>query len=304
VSVRALRRALVALALALVAGAPAAQPPAWPDALAGRLKEIRGTGAVRIGYRADAIPFSYVGAGGHPVGYSLDLCAAIVDELAEELGQPNLRIAYVPVTPSDRIERVAAGAVDLECGSTTNTAERRRQVAFSPAIFITGTRIAVARGSAVRSIRDLAGRRVAVIRGTTNEAAAREFDRRNRFGLQFVVADGYREALALVAEGSSDALAADDVLLRGVLAEAGKAAEFRLVGDIVSFEPYGIAYPRDDAALAAVVDRTFRKLAASGEIVWIYNRWFVRRLPTGQRLDLPLGPQLKRSFELLGLPPD
>jgi glutamate/aspartate transport system substrate-binding protein len=301
---RALRRGLVALALVLAAGAAAAQAPAWPDALGGRLKQIRDAGTVRIGYRADAIPFSYVGAGGQPVGYSLDLCGAIVDELAEEVGRPGLRIAFVPVTPADRIERVAAGDVDLECGSTTNTAERRRQVAFSPAIFITGTRIAVARGSAVRSIHDLKGRPVAVVAGTTNEAAVREFDRLNRYALQLVVADGYREALALVAAGKADALAADDVLLRGVLAETGKTADFRLVGDIVSFEPYGIAYPRADPALAAVVDRTFRRLATSGEIVWIYNRWFVRRLPTGQRLDLPLGPQLRRSFELLGLPPD
>ena len=116
-----------------------------------------------------------------------------------------------------------------------------------------------------------------------------------------MVADNYRDALALLGAGKADALAADEVLLLGLLAETGPTRDLRLV---LSFEPYGITYPRDDPALADVVDRTLRNLAASREIVWTYNRWFVRPLPSGRRFDLPMSPQLRRSFELIGLQPD
>lgn len=301
---RAFQRIALALALAGAPGTAAAAPSDWPDALSGRLQRIKATGVVRLGYRENTIPFSYVGPDGKPVGYSLEVCDAIVATIADDLGATGLTIEYVRVTPRDRIERVVSGAVDLECGATTSTAERRRQVAFSPVVFITGTRIAVPRGSAVRGVAGLSGRRVAVVRGTTNETAMREIDRLRRLGVAFVAADDYRDALELVATGKADALAADEVLLRGLLVEIDRTRDFRLVGELLSFEPYGIMYPRDDPALAEVVDRTLRGLAASREIVWIYNRWFVRPLPSGRRLDLPMSPQLRRSLELIGLPPD
>jgi glutamate/aspartate transport system substrate-binding protein len=302
--VRTLRRLVLAAVLACGSGTAPAAPPDWPEALSGRLQRIKATGVVRLGYRENTIPFSYVGPDRRPAGYSLDLCDAIVATIADDLGAAGLTVEYVRVTPGDRIERVASGAVDLECGATTSTAERRRQVAFSPVVFITGTRIAVPRGSAIRGVAGLPGRRVAVVRGTTNEAAMREIDRLRRLGVTFIAADDYRDALELLATGKAEALAADEVLLRGLLVEIDRSRDFRLVGELLSFEPYGIMYPRDDPALADVVDRTLRNLAASREIVWIYNRWFVRPLPSGRRLDLPMSPQLRRSLELIGLPPD
>jgi glutamate/aspartate transport system substrate-binding protein len=297
-------RILAALALACVAGAAAAAAREWTDALSGTLKHIKETRVVRLGYRENAIPFSYLGPDAKPVGYSLDLCAAIVATIAADLGDVPLAIDYVRVTPQDRIERVRSGAVDLECGATTITAERRREVGFSPVVFVTGTRLAVARGSGVHGVNDLRGRPVAVVRGTTNETAVRDVDRLRALGMTIVAADDYRSALALLVAGKVDALGADDILLRGLLAETGRAAEYRIVGEMLSFEPYGIVYPRDDAALADAVARTLRALAESREIVWLYDRWFVRPLPSGRRLDLPMGVELRRSLELIGLPPD
>jgi glutamate/aspartate transport system substrate-binding protein len=299
----ALVRSFVAFALACAFGSVHGAAPRWTDALTGRLEHIKDTRSVRLGYRENAIPFSYLGPDAKPVGYSLDLCQAVVATIAEDLGIP-LGIEYVRVTAQDRIERVVSGVVDLECGSTTNTAQRRQQVAFSPVIFVTGTRIAVPHGSRVRDVNDLRGRPVAVVRGTTNEAAIREVDRLRGLGATFVAADDYREALALLASGKADGLAADEVLLRGLLAETGKTRDFRLVGEMLSFEAYGIMYPRDDPAIDDAVNRTLRALAESREIVWIYDRWFVRPLPSGRRLDLPMGVELRRSFELIGLPPD
>jgi ABC-type amino acid transport substrate-binding protein len=294
-----------------VAGVPraslvvvAAAPPGWADALSGRLLRIKETGVVRLGYREATVPFSYRGPDGKRVGYSLEICDAIVATIAADYGLPGLAVEYVRVTPQDRIAKVLSGAVDLECGATTNTEKRRRQVTFSHVLFVTGTRLAVLRGSAIRDVGGLTGRKVAVVRGTTNEAAMREIERLRRLGMTLVVADGYAEALALLDGRNVDALAADDVLLRGFLAETGRARDFLLVGELLSFEPYGIMFPRDDAALAEAVDRTLRDLAASREIVWIYNRWFVRPLPSGVRLGMPMSVQLRRSFELIGLPPD
>ena len=300
-----LARIAVALGLALACGAgPApAAPRDWPDALAGRLARIHETQVVRLGYRENAIPFSYLAPDARPVGYSLDLCHAVVATLAADLDVA-LGVEYVRVTAQDRIEKVRSGEVDLECGSTTITPEREREVAFSPVIFVTGTRLAVPRGSAIRSASDLAGRRVAVVGGTTNEKAMRELARLRGLPVTFVVASGYREALAQVGSGAADALAADEALLRGLLVETGRGREFRLVGELLSFEPYGLAYPRDDRALADAVDRTLRELAASREILWLYDRWFVRPLPSGGSVNLPMSVQLRRSLELIGLPSD
>lgn len=297
-------RAALALALVLGAGTAPASPPDWTEAIGGRLARIHASNVIRLGYRENAIPFSYLGPDAKPVGYSMDLCQAIVASIATELDLPALGVEYVRVTAQDRIERVRSGAVDLECGSTTITARRQREVAFSPVIFVTGTRLAVARSSRIRGIADVAGRRVAVIAGTTNEAAMRELDRLRELALTFVVVNDYREALALLGSGGAEALAADDVLLRGLLAETGRTRDFRLVGEMLSFEAYGLMYPRDDPALAGIVERTLRELASSRELSWIYDRWFVRTLPSGGRMDLPMGIELRRSFELIGLPPD
>ncbi len=296
-------RLCVALAAAFAFATSAAAAPAWEGALSARAAHVKATRIVRLGYRDDIVPFSYVRGDGAPAGYSLDLCRAIVATLSDELGV-TLAIEYVRVTAQDRVRAVATGAVDFECGTTTTTAQRRKSVAFSPVIFVTGTRLAVPRGSPVRTVAALAGKRIAVVGGTTNEAAMREVDRLRGLRATFVVVDGYAAALAALAEGRADALAADEVLLRALLAQSGRAAEFRVVGPMLSFEPYGLMYPREEPVLADAVDRTLRELAESREIVWLYDRWFTRPLPDGVTIGLPMSVELRRSFELLGLPAD
>ncbi|MFO1414464.1 MAG: amino acid ABC transporter substrate-binding protein [Burkholderiales bacterium] len=298
-----MRRLLAVLLGMLALAASALAAPAWEGALSPRVARIKASGTVRLGYRDDVVPFSFVGRDGMPAGYSLDLCRAVVATLADELGVP-LGIDYVRVTAQDRVRSVADGTVDLECGATTGTAQRRRAVAFSPVIFVTGTRLAVPRASKVRDVAALAGQRIAVVGGTTNEAALRDLDRRRSLHATLVVVDGYAAALAALADGRAEALAADEVLLRALLAESGRASEFRIVGPMLSLEPYGLMLPRDEPALAEAVAGTLRELAASREIVWLYDRWFTRPLPGGAAIGLPMGIELRRSFELLGLPPE
>ncbi len=296
---------LIALSALLAAGDAGAQidePPA--RTLTSVLKRIKASGVVRIGYRTQAVPFSYEAREGQPWGYSIDLCEAIVEDIAREIGVASLRTEYRRVTPSDRIEQVADGRIDLECGSSTNTAERRTRVAFSSLIFVSGTRLLVRRGAPVHSVRDLAGRRIVVVRGTTNADVMRHLAAKAAPAFNLLEVDDHAQALARLADGQAEALAADDILIIAYLAEHGLQRQYTLVGELLSYEPYGIMFARDDAPLAAVVDATLRRLAVTREIRWIYAKWFMRRLPSGVRLGVPMSVQLERSFQILGLPPD
>jgi glutamate/aspartate transport system substrate-binding protein len=299
---RILAFALSCLVLATAAAARAADPPL--GALTGTLARIAHTGVVKLGYREDAAPFSFVSKAGVPAGYSIDLCREVVDAIREAVGGRPLGIEFVRVTAADRIDRVARGAVDLECGSTTNTMARRAHVAFSTLIFVAGTKLAVRKGSSIRSLRDLAGKRVAVVRGTTNEGVVRDVAAARRVAVEQIPADDLARAFALLDQGQVHAVGGDDVLLIGELVRSGKRGNYAVVGEYLSFERYGLVFARDDVDFAAVVEARLRELAASRELVQIYNKWFVRTLPNGMRLAMPMNAELRRSFELLGLPPE
>jgi len=298
---------LVAIAAALcclVAAPVGAQPDEAPHALTGVMKRIKDSRVVRLGVREAAVPFASINASGQASGYSVDLCLAIVEDLATAIGVSGLRVEYRRVTPADRFEQVVDGRIDLECGATTNTAERSERVAFSPPTFIAGTQLLVKRGSPVRSVRDLHGRKVVVVRDTTNEAAMQHWASDAKRGLQVEAAEDYEAALARVASGEVAALAADDVLLVGYIAERNLRREYAVVGELLSYEPYGIMYAKDDGPMRALVHATFKRLATSGEIRAIYNKWFIRSLPSGVRLSWPMNTHLARTFELLGMPPE
>jgi glutamate/aspartate transport system substrate-binding protein len=298
-----LRRAIGAIALAAASmGSAEGLAQAIPgDALTGVLKRVHDAGAVRIGFRPDAVPFSMQGADGAPYGYSIDLCAEIAADLGEAVGGMRLRIDPKRVTPEDRIERVAAGDIDLECGATTNDAARRARVAFSPVIFVTGTRLAVKRGGPVRGLRDLGpAQTLAVARGTTNEAVVRRMLAARKSGTAVTATVDLAEAFQLLVTGRAQAVASDDILLQGYIAQK-RLADLGVVGELLSYEAYGIVYARHDPALDAVVRGTFTRLAESGELRQIYNRWFLRTLPNGVRLGVPMSVQLTRAFQVLGL---
>lgn len=285
----------------LLAGA-LALPPALAQELTGTLKKIKDAGSVTLGYRESSFPFSYLNAARRPIGYSIDLCLEIVEQTKEALGVDDLGVKYVAVTPENRIDMVASGKVDLECGSTTNNLERQKRVAFSPVIFVSGTKFMVRRPTKARSYLDLKGKVVAVTAGTTNQQAMKVLSDKQGLGLRFVVAKDHAQAFTLLEKGKADAFATDDVLLHGLLAKSGRAKEFQVVGEFLSYDPYGIMYRRGDPDFAQVVRDTFERLATSRELEQIYNTWFRLTLPTGERLNLPMSAQLRDIFEILGLP--
>jgi glutamate/aspartate transport system substrate-binding protein len=277
-------------------------PAARAQELTGTLKKIKDSKTVTLGYRESSIPFSYVNKVGEPIGYSIDLCNAVVDEVSKELEGVEIAVKYKKVTAETRIPAVQSGEVDLECGSTTANFERKKKVAFSPIFFVAGTKLLVPRSSGISSYLDLRDKAVVVTAGTTNEAAVRAISDKQHLGIKFLVGTDHTESFAMLKEGKADAFATDDVLLYGLVATARSGDQYHVVGEYLSYDPYGLMYRKDDPDFAAIVDRTFSRLAQSRELVQLYNKWFQQRLPTGETLDLPMSPQLDEIFRVEGVP--
>jgi glutamate/aspartate transport system substrate-binding protein len=253
-------------------------------ALDGTLLKARTSGEVAVGYRDASIPLSYLSASKEPVGYSIDLCRAIVDAMSTEVSR-DLVIKWVPVTSDTRFNAVIRGQVDLECGSTTSNLERKKVVDFSPVIFVAGTKLMVKKGSPVKSYRDLAGRSVVVTTGTTNEKTMRDLVARFNLKTTILTGTDHADSYAQLVQGKADAFATDDVLLYGFIALNRAQDQLMVVGDFLSYEPYGIMFRKDDPQLAKLVATTLHDLAASRELEQTYNKWFMRQLPNGQRLE-------------------
>ena len=285
----------------IVAVALLAASSAGAQELTGTLKRIKETGTVTLGYRVGSLPFSYLGRRGEPIGYAIDLCKAVVDDVAAELDGMTLNIAYKPVTAETRIPAVVSGQIDLECGSTTSNFTRKKLVAFSPVYFVSGTKLLVKRGSGIRSWRDLAGKTVVVTSGTTNEAAIRAIAEKQKLAVNLVTGSDHQHSFDMLKAGAADAFATDDVLLYGLLAATKSGAAYHVVGDFLSYDPYALMFRKDDADFAAVVERSFARLASNREIVQLYDKWFLQRLPNGERLDLAMSPQLEEFFRALGV---
>jgi glutamate/aspartate transport system substrate-binding protein len=279
-----------------------ASPIADAQELTGTLKKIKDSKTITLGHRESSIPFSYVNRVGDAIGYSIDLCNAVVDEVSKELGGIEIGVKYKKVTSETRIPAVRSGEVDLECGSTTANFERKKEVAFSPIFFVAGTKLLVPRSSGVGSYRDLRDKTVVVTAGTTNEAAVRAISEKQHLGVKFLVGKDHAESFAMLKEGKADAFATDDVLLYGLVATTGSGDRYHVVGEYLSYDPYGLMYRKDDPDFAAIVDRTFSRLAQSRELVQLYNKWFQQRLPTGETLNLPMSPQLEEIFHVQGVP--
>jgi glutamate/aspartate transport system substrate-binding protein len=269
------------------------------EGLSPTLAAIKANHVVHLGYRESSPPFSFLDQANRPIGYSLELCQAVVDEIGVEVDDPALRIDYVKVTSDDRIPAVMQGKVDLECGSTTANAERAKQVAFSPLMFVAGTKLMVPKASGVTAVTDLKGKTVVVTKGTTNEQAIHNADKKFSLGLTVVTADDHEQSYQMLVDGKVDAFATDDILLSGLIARHKSQDRFRVTGDYLSYDPYGIMFRKGEPQLTAVVERAFRKLGSNHDLIPLYNKWFVSRLPTGERLNVAISPQLEEAFHVL-----
>ena len=246
---------------------------AHAQALDGRLKKIAQTKTIAVGYRADALPFS--SSDGKSIdGYSIDLCKRVVASIERDLKITGLQIKWVQVTSQSRFDAVAKGAADMECGASTISLTRMKQVDFSSVTFVETTGLLVKAASGLRSLSDTTGRKIAVIAGTTNERAIEAQLKRRLISATVVPFKSREEALAALESGKADAFASDKLLLVGAATSAKDAKSLALLPEDLSFEPYGIVLPRGDAAFRLAVNTGLARLYASGEIVEVFRRWF------------------------------
>ena len=284
-----MRRSLIPLLLAVVFASAACATQA-PDTL----KKVKESGSLAIGYRESSVPFSFVDLEKKPSGYSVELCKRIAAAVQQQLGLPSLNVKWVPVTPEDRIASVANGTVDIECGSTTNTLSRQERVDFTNMTFVDGGSLLVTTASAIRRVADLAGKKVAVIPGTTTEKALAAALKKNGVNAEVVNVKEHIEGLRLLDAGSADAYASDRVLLIGLAIQSSDIRRLRLGDEYLSYEPYGFMVRRNDAAFRLVANRVLSGIYRSGEIEQIYETWF-------GALGLP-SSLLQAMYLLNGLP--
>ena len=269
--------------------------------LSGTLKKVKDSGTLTVGYRETSIPFSYLDDKQQPIGYSMDLCAAIVEEVKKELALPNLTVKYNPVVSQTRIPLMSNGTIDIECGSTTNNLTRQKQVSFAPITFITGTKLVVKKTSKIKSYQDLKNKTVVVTQGTTNERVIKALSDKDKLNIKFLNAKDHAEAFLTVESGRAQAFSMDDVLLYGLVAKAKNPKDFDVVGDYLSYDPYGIMYRKNDEDFGQLIRRTLARMMRSGEIDKVYEKWFLQKLPSGETIGMPMSPLLKSAFRLQAL---
>ena len=265
---------------------------------AGQLDTIKQTRQMTIAHREASIPFSYFDTDKRPIGYSVDICQKLVIALERELKIPKIEVTYLPVSSASRIPTIAEGKASMECGSTTNTAERRKLVDYTIAHFISASRFVVRKDSGYTKIEDLTGRIVASTKGTTNIKTLERISGERLLKLNIIESQDHADGFGMVANKKADAFAMDDVLLYGLRANSSTPEAFEVIGKPMTIEPYAVMLPKGDAAFKKVIDTEMRRIILSGEINAIYKKWFEQPIPPkGINLSLPMPYMLRDSFK-------
>jgi len=283
-----MRRLLVFLVTMVFAG-----DAAQAEGAEGRLKQIAESKLVKLAYRLDANPFSFVNGKGEPDGYTIDLCKSVVQSLEQQLNT-KLAIKWVAVDTQNRIDMVVNGSADMECGSTTVSFERMAKVDFSSFVFMENTGLVVRTNSGIFSVGDLSGKKIAVIAGTTNESALVKELQRRQLQTSLIRVKDRREGMAGLESGAFDGFASDKLLLIG--AQSADASAYKMLPENLSYEPYAIVLPRGDWAFRLAVNKGLSRLYASPQIFEIYLKWFAA---IGERPDL-----LRAAVYIFGTFPD
>jgi glutamate/aspartate transport system substrate-binding protein len=257
------------------------------------LKRVRDTATLTIGVREASVPFSFIDSHKEPQGYSVDLCLRVADAIKNELKLPRLDVRFLPVTSANRIAMVKDGKVDLECGSTTNTRERQKEVAFAYTTFVAGIRLLAKKSSNISGVDDLRGKTVVVTKGTTSEQMVRQMNDDRVLNLTILEAKDHDQSFAAVADGRAVAFPMDDVLLYGLISKATNPDDFAVVGKYLSVEPYALMLRKDDAAFERLVDRTLLEMFQNGEMRRAYTRWFATK-----DLTVPMNQYVKEAFNV------
>jgi glutamate/aspartate transport system substrate-binding protein len=282
----------LALAAALLVALPASAQSG------GTLQKIRETGSITLGYRESSLPFSYLDGQQQPIGFSLDLCGAIVARLRQQLKLPGLEVRRIAVNSSNRIALVVNGTVDIECGGTANNLARQKQVAFSVATFVSQPRWLVRTDSGIRKAADLKGRTVVVTQGSNAAGFVRRLNEQQSLGLSTISAKDHGESVLTLVSGRAAAFLEDDILLAGEKANARDGALVGFLPEGYDTIYYGLMFRRDDAPFKALVDGVLTAMMQSGEFEKLYRQWFESPIPPRNlNLAFPLSDKLRERIQ-------
>ncbi len=287
-----MKKTLILLSLASLLSAGASPASAGPV-----IDRIRQSGKIVLGHRDSSVPLSYIDShSGKPVGYALDLCLKVADAVKRQLGLPKLEVDYQLVSSANRLQMVADGKVDLECGSTTNNAERRKQVAFTIPHYITGARILVRADSKLDKVNDFEHKKLAITKGTTVLKAVSQANQERLLYIDIVETPSHAAAMDQLDKGLVDGFAMDDVLLYGLRSERPDPSKYKVVGSFLTIEPLAIMLSKGDPEFKQIVDNEMKRLITSHEAYAIYDRWFMRPIPPRNvSLNMPMN-YLLRDF--------
>ena len=264
------------------------------------LDKVKASGSISVAYRESSIPFSYLDDKAQPVGFGVDICDRIVDEVRKATGRADLKVTRQAVTSANRIPLLTNGTIDIECGSTTNNSDRAKQVTFATNYFYTGTRFLVKADSGIKGMADLNNKVVVSTTGTTNFRIMRNMITEQKLPIELIGAKDHAESALLVESSRAAAFAMDDILLYGLRASAQNPAALAVVGEAIQVEPYAIMVRRDDPAFKTLVDGVLAGLMKSGEFARLYTRWFQSPIPPrGINLNAPMGKELIENMKVL-----
>ncbi|MET0321885.1 MAG: amino acid ABC transporter substrate-binding protein [Duganella sp.] len=281
---------VAAMVLAALANSSLAQD-------AGTLAKIQRTHTITLGVRDGSIPFSFLDDRQQYQGYSIDLCMKIVAAVQKKLNTSGLKVVTNPVTAANRIPLMANGTIDLECGSTTNNAERQKQVAFAPTMFVIANRLLTKKSSNIRTLDDMRGKTLVATAGTTTHKQMTMLNAERKLGMTILVGKDHPESFLMLETGRAVAEANDDILLAGQVATARNPDQYVIGSEALSVEPYGIMLRRGDPAFKAVVDAALAEVYRSDEFPKIYARWFTSPIPPkGINLKFPMSAPLKAAI--------
>lgn len=265
---------------------------------AGVLDRISAGGKLVVAHRESSVPYSFVDPKtGTPIGYAMDLCLRLAEAVRKKTGKKDMAVEFRLVTAADRIPVIEQGKADLECGSTTNNAERRQKVAFTVPHSVIGARLLVKASSTIDSLEDLKGKKLVSTKGTSPLQVVTQANRTHLMGITILEAPDHARALEMVEKGEADAFAMDDVLLYGLKAGRSNPAAFKVVGKFLTTEPLAIMLPKDDPAFKQLVDSEMKRIITSREIYPIYEKWFTQPIPPGITLNLPMNYLTRDSFK-------
>lgn len=279
---------------AIVAGSALASLSA---AHADTLGKIADSGQITLAYRESSVPFSYLVGPSEPVGFSVEIAKAVAEEVKKQLGKPDLKINWQPVTSQNRIPLLANGTIDLECGSTTNNSTRAQDVAFATNHFYTGTRLLAKKSSGIQNYEDLKGKNIATTTGTTNFQVLRRYDREHNLGMNILPGKDHADSFLLVETGRALAFGMDDILLFGLIANSKDPSAYEVVGEALQVEPYACMLRKDDPKFKELVDGVINGMMDSGQFATLYDTWFMQPIPPSNvPLGLPMSEELKKNI--------